>query len=96
MKTAGTKDTESFELKFLYFNHKDQRWQAECRIGEATVVLASAAGMEKWVVKGNAGVEVPPELSRHLSTITRDALADYQPLKEYKQAVGKYPTGVIQ
>jgi hypothetical protein len=96
MKTAGTNDTETFRLKFLYFNHKDQRWQAECMLGRARVILASAAGMGKWFVKGFPEAEVPPELCEHLSRITRVALADYQPLKEYKQAVGKYPTRVIQ
>jgi hypothetical protein len=96
MKTAGTKDTETFRLKFLYFNHKDQRWQAECMLGSTQVILASAAGMGKWFIKGHPDAEVPPELCCHLSTITRDALADYQSLKEYKQAVGKYPAGAIQ
>ena len=93
MRTAGTK---SFDLKFLYFNHKNQRWQAECRIGETTAILCGAAGMAGWVVKGSPEVEVPQELCKHLSRITREALEEYQPLKEYKQAVGKYPTGKIQ
>ena len=94
MQTAGT--TETFELKFLYYTHKGQRWQAEVRIGEVNVILASAQGMNKWYVKGYHEVKVPENLSDFLSRATHDALADYQSLKEYKKAVGKYPKELIQ
>jgi len=93
MRAAGTK---SFDLKFLYFNHKNQRWQAECRIGEVAAVLCCIAGLERWFVKGKPEVEVPRELCEHLSRITREALEEYQSLKEYKQAVGQYPKERIQ
>lgn len=97
MNVAGTKvDTQSFRLLFLRFDWEDQRWQAECMFGDEKVVLGSAEGMAKWVIRGAVEIEVPTELCNHLSAITHHALADYQILKAYKLAVGEYPAEIIQ
>ena len=93
-RAAGT--AESFRVCFLEFDHKDQRWSAECQVGEDLIQIASQAGMSKWYVVGHIEVEVPLELCQVLGKLTINALEDYQILRDYKKAVGEYPAGVIQ
>lgn len=94
MKIAGTE--EKFEVKFLHFDHKTQRWEAECMIGELQVILLGAVGKNGWVVKDLLKVKVSKHLGDHLANLTRNAMADYHELKAYKKAAGEYPAGVIQ
>lgn len=91
---AGTHET--FHLEFLEFNHQDQRWTAECLIGEELVKLASHSGAERWYVVEHPEVEVPRELCNHLARITQEALSDYKKLKAYRKAVGELPRDLIQ
>ena len=91
---AGTDET--FCLKFLYFDHKTQRWTAECQIGEKQVVFAGVAGQDEWYIVGQLEVEVPDLLRRHLALITQQAMSDYKELAKYRKAVGEYPPGLIQ
>ncbi len=94
MKTAGTNET--FCLKFLRFDHEDQRWTAECQVGKESVTLAGNAGNHRWYVVGYPKVQVPQELTSLLSRLTHCALADWQKLDGYRKAVGEFPSGVIQ